>query len=107
MSGIDTNVTRYKYSDTYMGLTDIRLTWMKTQDERRIYFRSKLWERDQGRCGICGGYVAYQDMDVDHSRARAMGGADHWDNLRPSHAECNRRRRHLDIHPGRLRRAPQ
>lgn len=103
MSGIDTRVTAYKYSDIYMGLTDTRLTWIKTQADRRNYFRNRLWERDNGLCGICGEPVAYHDMDVDHSRARALGGADHWDNLRPAHAECNRRRKHLDIYPGRSR----
>jgi 5-methylcytosine-specific restriction endonuclease McrA len=103
VSGINTDVVTYKYSDTYMGLTHPRLTWMKDLETRRSFFRSKLCERDQGICGICGTYVAYDEMDIDHIRAKAMGGPDHWDNLRPSHAECNRRRKHLDIYPGRVR----
>lgn len=92
-----------KRSDTYMGLTDPRLALMRDVATKRSFFRSKLWERDGGLCGICGEPVAYFEMDVDHSRAKAMGGASTWGNLRPSHAACNRRRKHLDIYPGRLR----
>ena len=68
--------------------------------------RRQIWERDEGRCGFCGQPVPLERMDIDHRLPRAVGGSDHWDNLRPAHPRCNRgsgkrdvfdhRRRHPD-----------
>jgi hypothetical protein len=78
-------------SDSYLGLQDARLRDIAS-DARRAFFRKRLWERDQGRCGICGEPVALGVMDVDHIVPRSQGGLTHWDNLRPAHRHCNRSR---------------
>lgn len=76
-------------SDTYWGYTDPVLLTLRG-DERRQYFRLKLWERDSGQCQICGKSVALAAMQMDHIQPQHEGGPDHWDNLRATHFRCNR-----------------
>lgn len=78
-------------SNEYWGLVDERLVQMAAST-KRVYFRSMIWERDRGLCGICGGPVQYAEMDLDHVKPKSLGGPDHWDNLRVAHATCNRAR---------------
>lgn len=59
---------------------------------KRTFFRSKMYERDKGLCGICGEPVEYWDVDLDHIVPTSAGGLYHWENLRISHSACNRRR---------------
>lgn len=80
--------------DEYQGLRDPRLIHM-TAAGKKLYFRLKLWERDDGRCGVCGDPVSPDAMEIDHILPRSRGGGDHWDNLRPSHGRCNRLRGHI------------
>lgn len=78
--------------ETYKGHTDDRYLRIKENKTKELYFRSKMWMRDNGICGICNNPVDYDDMDVDHILPKSYGGKDLWDNLRVSHKECNRKR---------------
>lgn len=78
-------------SDSYRGLTDPAFATMDWA-ERPRYFRLKLLERDGGVCQLCGAALTLEDMDADHIVPVAVGGPTHWDNLRATHATCNRRR---------------
>jgi 5-methylcytosine-specific restriction endonuclease McrA len=80
---------KIKRSNEYLGLVDDRLLDLDSST-KRAYFRSKLYERDNGMCGICGQLVDYWDMDIDHIVPKSLGGADHWDNLQITHPKCNR-----------------
>lgn len=57
--------------------------------------RRGIWERDGGRCGICGKPVAFdRNMHIDHIMPLHVGGSNHAHNLRPTHGRCNMRRPH-------------
>jgi hypothetical protein len=78
---------------SYLGLADPAFVGMGAT-ERWRYFRRRIWERDAGICGLCREPVALSPlMHLDHVIQRHHGGADHWDNLRATHAACNRQRR--------------
>lgn len=57
--------------------------------ETRTEFRERIWQRDKGRCHLCGEPVALQVMHLDHVIPRALGGEDHERNLRVAHRACN------------------
>lgn len=88
----------------FMGHRDWRYELIPDYWVKRLYFRSRLYERDGGICGICGKPVDYADMDVDHIRPKSWGGPDHWDNLQVSHSSCNRRKGARMFQPIRQRR---
>lgn len=56
------------------------------------FFRRHLFDRDGGRCGICGDPVALKKMDIDHIVQLTDGGSDDPSNLRVAHPRCNRSR---------------
>lgn len=60
---------------------------MLTREERLA-----IYERDGCMCGICGGAVAFDRMDVDHIQPRSLGGSNDLTNLRCTHDTCNRER---------------
>lgn len=51
--------------------------------------RGALWERDQGRYGLCGQPVAYDDAVIDHIQPVAHGGLTAPENLEVAHPSCN------------------
>lgn len=60
---------------------------------------SQIWDRGNGRCHGCGKRLTFRNYgrafergawEVDHSVARARGGTDHGNNLRPACIACNR-----------------
>lgn len=79
---------------------------MKSQIRRkRGLIRLKLFERDGGRCGICGELV---DMSIsplepngptiDHIRPKCRSGSNAWVNLQLAHERCNQKKgRHLPL----------
>lgn len=93
-----------KRRDTLRGYTDPTLATL-TGKAKLAYWRLKLWERDGGRCGVCGESVDLDTMDVDHIIPERDGGPTHWDNLRPTHPPCNRWRLPLDAEQDGLVRA--
>lgn len=66
-----------------------------TYDQSRLRM---IFQSTAGRCHLCRRdlrfetYGAVDGWEVDHSRARASGGTDHANNLRPAHTRCNRSR---------------
>jgi 5-methylcytosine-specific restriction endonuclease McrA len=54
----------------------------------RIY-RSVVWARDDGICGICGKPVNKQDWQLDHVIPIAKGGTHTYVNVQVSHPICN------------------
>lgn len=49
----------------------------------------KVWDRDDGMCGICGDPVAWDDLEVDHIWPRAKNGVEAYFNMRAAHEWCN------------------
>lgn len=59
----------------------------------------RIFASTAGRCHLCRGTLCRRNYgrpesrgawEVDHSRPKAKGGADHLNNLRPAHIGCNR-----------------
>lgn len=70
----------------YFDKGGVRLRYSKeTLDE--------IWRRTQGRCHICGKklYRKYygEEWHVDHSKPRAKGGTNHFNNYFPACSRCN------------------
>lgn len=75
-------------SREFLGLNDDDLLGLPYR-QRWPYFRWRIWQRDNGLCGFCGHPVPLTELHIDHIKPRAVGGATHWDNLRPAHRHCN------------------
>jgi 5-methylcytosine-specific restriction endonuclease McrA len=54
--------------------------------------RRAIYERDNGRCGICGNNVDPVDFHIDHIHPISKGGTDDPENLQCSHPHCNTRK---------------
>ena len=50
---------------------------------------AEIYERDQGRCGICGDFVGLGNISIDHVIALATGGTHEPSNVQLSHLRCN------------------
>lgn len=53
---------------------------------------TKVIDRTNGACGICGGVIADGDRHFDHIVPLAKGGAHSEENLQVAHAQCNMRK---------------
>lgn len=60
-----------------------------------------IFDRTDGRCHLCGKGIVFGNYcllgrrgawEVDHSRAVALGGGNHGNNLYPAHIRCNRQK---------------
>jgi 5-methylcytosine-specific restriction endonuclease McrA len=65
----------------------------------------RIFHSTAGRCHLCHRPLARKNYaadgtrgawEVDHSLARARGGTDHGNNLKPAHIACNRSKQHSD-----------
>lgn len=78
--------------------------WTKNGKADYSICLSKLFERDNGKCHICGGQTDYDDFirdanehfiagnnypSIDHVIAIANGGLHQWDNVKLAHRICN------------------
>jgi hypothetical protein len=63
-----------------------------TQRRIRGSKRARIIERDGLVCGICGGEVQPNKVDIDHIIPSSLGGTDEDDNLQVAHQSCNRRK---------------
>jgi 5-methylcytosine-specific restriction endonuclease McrA len=52
----------------------------------------RVFERDEGICGICGGEVDREDFHVDHMVPLAKGGKHSYANVQLAHPACNLRK---------------
>ena len=53
------------------------------------YTREGIYERDGGKCQICGRAIPLTEAHVDHIIPLAAGGVDSADNVRLTCADCN------------------
>lgn len=51
--------------------------------------RMKIYNRNRGRCAICGRFVPYDSFTVDHIIPLAKGGTNTMDNLQVACGVCN------------------
>jgi 5-methylcytosine-specific restriction endonuclease McrA len=54
--------------------------------------RLRIIERDGLICGLCGGDVPANRVDIDHIIPSSLGGTDDDHNLQVTHQSCNRRK---------------
>lgn len=54
--------------------------------------RRRVWEREGGRCHICGERVPYEKATLDHLIPLSKGGEHSYLNVRIAHGPCNSRR---------------
>lgn len=50
---------------------------------------ASIWQRDKGRCWICGHKVRKEEATRDHVDPRSLGGYDKAKNYRLAHDRCN------------------
>jgi hypothetical protein len=56
-----------------------------------------VWQRDRGKCHLCGQPVPIKDASRDHIETASNHGSDHGYNYRISHKRCNHARGDLPI----------
>ena len=54
-----------------------------------------IWQRDKGRCWICGHKVPKAEASRDHVDPKSLGGYDKSRNYRLAHTLCNNARGNL------------
>jgi 5-methylcytosine-specific restriction endonuclease McrA len=74
-----------------------RARWQRYQARKRDAFVEDVnplivFERDEGRCGICGEPVDQGRFEVDHVIPLARGGEHSYANTQPAHPLCNQRK---------------
>ena len=57
--------------------------------------KQRIYAKCNGRCGICGSPVNFDDMTVDHIIPLSRGGTNAMDNLRLACRTCNRSKGNL------------
>ncbi len=58
--------------------------------------RAVIFERDGGRCYICGERIT-GPWEADHELARELGGSDEIANIRPAHVACHKLKSKSDV----------
>ncbi|GAG84405.1 unnamed protein product, partial [marine sediment metagenome] len=86
-------------SDVYVIKTDANgdTLWTNTYGGVRLRYSKEtldeIWRRTQGRCHICGKKLHRkyygEEWHVDHSKPRAKGGTNHFNNYFPACSRCN------------------
>jgi 5-methylcytosine-specific restriction endonuclease McrA len=56
------------------------------------YDRDQIYERDEGRCHLCGALVPRDAFHIDHVVPLVRGGADTPANVAVAHPSCNHRK---------------
>lgn len=65
--------------------------------------REQIYNKYNGRCAYCGQKIEYKEMQVDHIKAKYLGGEDRIENYVPSCKLCNFYKSTLDIEEFRKR----
>ncbi len=58
---------------------------------------AKLYERDEGICGICQEKCNWGDKSMDHIKPLSKGGTHTWDNVQLAHLVCNSKKGNKDV----------
>jgi len=74
-----------------------KLVFGEEKSRRKIpkHVRDMVWARyigadkAEGKCCVCGRTIHITDFEVGHNKAKAKGGSDRIDNLRPICRRCN------------------
>lgn len=61
----------------------------RTRRTPKALLRRQVWERDRGRCQLCGKKVGQFDWELAHNRARVKGGRLTIGNTFVAHSSCN------------------
>lgn len=56
-------------------------------------FRRDVWQRDGGKCALCGAAVPVTDFDLHHRQLRSRRGRDTHSNALTTHHDC-----HMAVH---------
>lgn len=59
--------------------------------------REQIYNKYNGRCAYCGQKIEYKNMQVDHIKAKYLGGEDKIENYVPACKACNFYKSTLDI----------
>ena len=59
--------------------------------------REQIYNKYNGRCAYCGQNIEYKEMQVDHIKAKYLGGEDKIENYVPACKPCNFYKTTLDI----------
>lgn len=51
--------------------------------------RQHIYEMYDGCCTYCGGYIDFDQLQIDHFIPRCQGGEERIENMRPSCKSCN------------------
>lgn len=51
--------------------------------------RLQVYEKYDGKCAYCGSHISLDEMQVDHIKPLALGGADDISNFAPACRMCN------------------
>jgi len=60
----------------------------------------EIWERDKGICYLCGNAIPRDHLHFDHVIPLSKGGAHSMENIRPTHATCNIRKKDRIVEGG-------
>lgn len=56
------------------------------------YSRQSLFQRDNNKCGYCGGVFPRKELTIDHIIPKSKGGKTTWDNTVAACFKCNSRK---------------
>ena len=62
-----------------------------------IQTRLKVWERENKQCFYCGSKVKFEDLTIDHVKARSRGGKDHESNYVCCCKDCNKIKANMSV----------
>ena len=65
--------------------------------------REQIYKKYNGRCAYCGQKIEYKEMQVDHIKAKYLGGKNETENYLPTCRACNFYKSTLDIEDFRIR----
>lgn len=61
------------------------------------YEKKTIYANGNGRCGICGKPIKFEEMTVDHKIPLSRGGTNAFNNLQPACRTCNFIKNSLDM----------
>lgn len=65
--------------------------------------REQVYKKYNGRCAYCGQKIEYKEMQVDHVKAKYLGGKNETENYLPTCRACNFYKSTFDIEAFRKR----